>query len=124
MIERYELSVRITPNQNLLLCDILPAWKQDIEDTLRLGGIKPPSDLDTLDRFAMACPALPLCGLAIGEAERGMPDVTRRVRALLEKTGRPGETIVMRMTGCPNGYVQIVILFSKRNIFFVVDTLI
>ena len=26
----------------------------------------------------MACPALPLCGLAISEAERGLPDVNLR----------------------------------------------
>ncbi len=51
----------------------------------------------------MACPALPLCGLAIGEAERAMPDVAQRVRALLVKLGMPNEAIVMRMTGCPNG---------------------
>jgi sulfite reductase beta subunit-like hemoprotein len=25
----------------------------------------------------MACPALPLCGLAITEAERGLPDINR-----------------------------------------------
>ena len=55
----------------------------------------------------MACPALPLCGLAIGEAERGLPDVARRVRALLDKLGLEGENIVMRMTGCANGCVAV-----------------
>ena len=66
-------------------------------------GIVPPEEIDSLDRMSMACPALPLCGLAIGEAERGLPDINRRVRALLQKVGMPDETIVMRMTGCPNG---------------------
>ena len=103
MIEEYNLSVRLTPNQNILLCDIKPAWKQAIEAELTAAGIVPPSELDSLDRNAMACPALPLCGLAITEAERGLPDINRRVRALLDKVGLPGETIVMRMTGCPNG---------------------
>lgn len=103
MIEEYNLSVRLTPNQNILLCDIKPAWKQAIEAELTAAGIVPPSELDSLDRNAMACPALPLCGLAITEAERGLPDINRRVRVLLDKVGLPGETIVMRMTGCPNG---------------------
>jgi sulfite reductase (ferredoxin) len=51
----------------------------------------------------MACPALPLCGLAQTEAERIMPSYVVRVRALLDKMNLPGEEIVMRMTGCPNG---------------------
>lgn len=51
----------------------------------------------------MACPALPLCGLAIGEAERGLPDIVRRVRAVMNKLGMENDNVIMRMTGCPNG---------------------
>ncbi|GMQ00805.1 hypothetical protein CsSME_00047718 [Camellia sinensis var. sinensis] len=52
----------------------------------------------------MACPALPLCPLAITEAERGIPDILKRVRAVFEKVGlKYNESIVMRVTGCPNG---------------------
>lgn len=103
IIEDYNLSVRLTANQNILICDIEQQWKADIETQLRAVGIVPPEEIDSLDRMSMACPALPLCGLAIGEAERGLPDINRRVRALLQKVGMPDETIVMRMTGCPNG---------------------
>ncbi len=46
-------------------------------------------ELDAIERTSMACPALPLCGLAIGEAERSMPDVNRRVRALLDRLAFP-----------------------------------
>lgn len=60
--------------------------------------------IDSLDRYAMACPALPLCGLAIGEAERGLPDINNRIRALMNKLGfGPEEHFHIRMTGCPNG---------------------
>ena len=53
---------------------------------------------------SMACPALPLCGLAVTEAERGLPDVNLRLRALLTKVGlAQDESFVVRMTGCPNG---------------------
>lgn len=51
----------------------------------------------------MACPALPLCGLAVTEAERGLPAVIDRMTALLAKLGMAEESFVTRMTGCPNG---------------------
>ncbi|CAN6454170.1 unnamed protein product [Victoria cruziana] len=52
----------------------------------------------------MACPALPLCPLAITEAERGIPDILKRIRAVFDKVGlKYGESLVVRITGCPNG---------------------
>ncbi|CAI7908353.1 unnamed protein product [Closterium sp. NIES-54] len=45
----------------------------------------------------MACPALPLCGLAITEAERGLPSVLKRIRAMLDKVGE-GDAAVRQ--GC------------------------
>lgn len=38
VIERYELPVIITPNQNLILRDINPSWKDDILSTLKVRG--------------------------------------------------------------------------------------
>ena len=46
-------------------------------------------ELDAIERTSMACPALPLCGLAIGEAERTLPDCNRRIRALLDRLQFP-----------------------------------
>jgi len=40
VIERYELPVRLTPNQNIILCDIEETWKADIISTLSGAGIK------------------------------------------------------------------------------------
>ena len=61
-------------------------------------------DVDPLDRLSMACPALPLCGLAIAEAERGLPDLTKRLRALMSSLGfADTEAPKVRVTGCPNG---------------------
>jgi sulfite reductase (ferredoxin) len=70
------------------LTEINPAWKQDIESTLRAAGIKDVSELDPIVANSMACPAMPLCGLAIGEAERGMPAVMERLRAVMDKLVR------------------------------------
>ena len=52
----------------------------------------------------MACPALPLCGLATTEAERALPDINVRIRASMVNAGLPAdEPLIVRMTGCPNG---------------------
>nr|QPT54870.1 ferredoxin-sulfite reductase [Scenedesmus acutus] len=103
VIERYELPVTLTANQNIILRDVQPAWKEDIQATLEAAGLTDVADLSGVDRLSMACPALPLCGLAITEAERGLPDVNKRVLALLNRLGLGDEPITMRMTGCPNG---------------------
>ena len=103
IIERYELPVCLTANQDILLTEIEPAWKEDVASTLRAAGIADAAEIDPIDRMSIACPALPLCGLAIGEAERGLPDINRRLRALLTKLGLPQESFIVRMTGCPNG---------------------
>ncbi|KAK9919120.1 hypothetical protein WJX75_009543 [Coccomyxa subellipsoidea] len=104
VIERYELPVIITANQNIILTEIHPSWKADILDTLSGAGVRDVVDLDGIDRTSMACPAMPTCGLAVTESERSMPDVNVRIRALMSKLGfDEGESFVVRMTGCPNG---------------------
>eukprot|EP00850_Spirogloea_muscicola_P021952 SM000269S09907 [mRNA] locus=s269:18333:21516:- [translate_table: standard] len=105
VVENYDIPVSITANQNLVLCDIKPSWKTKITKTLAPVGILGPRFVDTLNLNAMACPALPLCGLAITEAERGLPDLLQQIRGLLNKVGlkNKAETMVIRMTGCPNG---------------------
>ena len=52
---------------------------------------------------AMACPALPTCGQALGEAERVLPEVTDLLDRLLVARGLGHIAIETRMTGCPNG---------------------
>ncbi|KAK4762741.1 hypothetical protein SAY86_008509 [Trapa natans] len=104
VIEKYNLNVRLTPNQNLILCNIRSVWKRPITKALAQGGFLEPRYVDTLNITAMACPAFPLCPLAITEAERGIPDILKRVRAVFEKVGlKYTESVVIRVTGCPNG---------------------
>ena len=52
---------------------------------------------------AMACVALPTCGLAMAESERYLPDLITKIEALLDTHGLKDEPITLRMTGCPNG---------------------
>jgi sulfite reductase (ferredoxin) len=103
IVERFNLPLMLTPSQNVILYDIDPADKDKIRGILSRAGIQPVKAIDPLLRHAMACPALPTCGLATTEAERAIPSILTRVRALLDKVGLPKESFIVRMTGCPNG---------------------
>ncbi|KDD76815.1 nitrite and sulphite reductase [Helicosporidium sp. ATCC 50920] len=104
LIEEYELPLLITATQDLILKNIRPEWRDDIAARLQAVGLRDKEQVDPLARDSMACPALPLCGLAIGEAERASPDVLVRLRALMDAAGLGAEeSVVVRMTGCPNG---------------------
>ena len=49
-----------------------------------------PDDVSPLRRLAIACPALPTCGQALGEAERVLPAVIDELEKLLADTGNEG----------------------------------
>ena len=40
VIERYELPVLLTANQNIILTEIEPSWKADILNTLQAAGVR------------------------------------------------------------------------------------
>ena len=103
IVQKYNLPVLATPHQNVLIYDISPDIKQEIQGILDRCGIQSETDLDPLVRYGMACPAMPTCGLAITESERVIPSILERIRALLTKVGLKDEHLVVRMTGCPNG---------------------
>ena len=103
IVDNYNLRMVMSPTQSIIFRDIDPKDKSGIEAILREHGIKPIEEVDPLNRLAMACPALPLCGLAQTEAERKMPDYLAEVRGLLGKMNLDDEEIMIRMTGCPNG---------------------
>ncbi len=104
IVQQLNLPMRLSPNHNVILCEISPEQKETVENILKNRGIETdPSEIEPLTRYSMACPALPTCGLAITESERALPGITDRIRALLNKLGMADEHFVMRMTGCPNG---------------------
>jgi len=102
LVDTYKLEVRLTPNQDLLLCNIGLAQRSTIRDALAGLGIHAPEAPAPLQRHALACPALPLCGLAITEAERILPSVLERLEAQLLRL-EISKSVLVRMTGCPNG---------------------
>lgn len=103
IVQKYNLPVLATPHQNVLIYDISPDIKQEIQEILDRCGIESETAIDPLVRYGMACPAMPTCGLAITESERVIPSILERIRALLTKVGLEDEHLVVRMTGCPNG---------------------
>lgn len=103
LVDKFNLNMIISPTQSIIFRDIDPKDKAEIESIMVAHGLKPLEQVDPLARLAMACPALPLCGLAQTEAERRMPSYIERMRAVINKMNIPDEEILMRMTGCPNG---------------------
>jgi sulfite reductase (ferredoxin) len=102
-IGRYSPGIRITGRQDILLTGIASADRAGIDDLFARYGVTTDPGALGLRRYAIACPALPTCGLAVAEAERALPAVIAGIAGLLREIGHPDETVEIRMTGCPNG---------------------
>lgn len=102
LLENFRPDVRVTSQQNLLLVGLMPEHRQKVEECLNDFGVPMTESLKPAMRSAMACPALPTCGLAIAESERVFPEVLEQLSASLEELGLLGEPLTVRMTGCPN----------------------
>ena len=93
---------RLTANQNVIISEVPANKKRSIERLLQSHGVAPQA-ASKLRQQALACVALPTCGLAMAEAERYLPELTAKTEALLDKHGLLDEPISLRITGCPNG---------------------
>ncbi len=102
IVEKYQLDIRLTPNQDLLLCNIGKHQKASVKREIKLLEKELAHQSKVLKKHAIACPALPLCGLAITEAERVLPNVLDRIEILMAQLNI-NDSILIRMTGCPNG---------------------
>jgi sulfite reductase (NADPH) hemoprotein beta-component len=93
---------RLTANQHLIICNVPQV---DLEKTkAHLAKYK----LDNLSftgirKASMACVALPTCGLAMAESERYLPQLISLLEEAVEEAGLRDDSIIIRMTGCPNG---------------------
>ena len=93
---------RLTGNQHLCLSGvhdddlekIISMMKQYKLDNVHFSGLRLSSS---------ACVAFPTCGLAMAESERYLPQLITKLEDCLEENGLKQDSIVLRMTGCPNG---------------------
>jgi len=102
-VGRFDLDLVLTPQQNVLLTGIPRDARPAIDALLDAHEVRGVQAIGLLERHAMACPALPTCGLALAEAERTLPALVDVLEARLAELGLAGEAISIRMTGCPNG---------------------
>lgn len=103
ILTKYGMETRLTALQSILLCDINPADRDDIDSILRAHGIAAAEELSLVRRYAMACPAFPMCALAITESERVLPDIVGKLETEVARLALTDQPIALHMTGCPNG---------------------
>ena len=103
IVERFQPPLRLTAQQDILLCDLDANARVAIDNMLAEHGILSPDKLSTVQKHSMACPAIPTCGLAISESERALPGIIDQLEVELKRLGLENERFSVRMTGCPNG---------------------
>jgi len=99
--EVHDGEIRLTPNQNLIIANVAKDRRAAIERIAAEHGMT--GRISGLRRNALACVALPSCGLALAESERYLPRLIDALDEKLAAHGLADDDIVIRMTGCPNG---------------------
>jgi sulfite reductase (ferredoxin) len=101
VVERTGRDLVATPNQDLIVIDVDAAQRATIEEIFARHGVS--ATADAFEQGALACPALPTCGLALAESERFLPALLADIRAAWTAAGLGAEGVpTIRMTGCPN----------------------
>ena len=99
----YGMDLRLTADQNIILCDIETSEKPAIEQSLRKHGIKLREDVSAVYRNFIACVALPTCGKALAEAERVKLPLVADIEKVMQRHGVLDDHLAIRLAGCPNG---------------------
>ncbi|PKM06419.1 MAG: NADPH-dependent assimilatory sulfite reductase hemoprotein subunit, partial [Gammaproteobacteria bacterium HGW-Gammaproteobacteria-4] len=96
-------SFRLTPNQNLIIAQVPALLRARIDALVAEHGLDSYRRSSALAVRAMACVALPTCGLAMAEAERYLPEFSAALEQVLARHGLIDAPILLRISGCPNG---------------------
>ncbi|MBS0383207.1 MAG: NADPH-dependent assimilatory sulfite reductase hemoprotein subunit [Proteobacteria bacterium] len=112
-----DAQIRLTANQNAFVAGVPANLRERIDIITRQHDLALHRSETRFGLNAIACVALPTCGLAMAEAERWMPSFVPRVQALLDAHGLHDEPIDLRVRGCPNGcsrpYLAEIALIGK-----------
>jgi sulfite reductase (ferredoxin) len=103
IVSRFRCDPILMPSQDIILSEIRPEDRSGIEAVLREHGVRLAHDMLPAERWALACPALPSCGLALTEAERVRDGIVAAIEERLRRYGLERERLSIRITGCPNG---------------------
>ena len=103
LLARLRPAIAITAQQNLLFLDLPREQLDELRTALTDAGFDSEPLGSNLRRSALACPALPTCGLALAEGERLLPEALTMLRSSLDRTGLTGQSLALSLTGCPNG---------------------
>src|SRR6266446_2627910 len=103
IVERFGCDPILMPSQDIILSQIRREDRDAIEGLLREHGVRLADEMVPAERWALACPALPTCGLALTEAERVRDDIVAAIEARLRHYGLEREPLSIRIAGCPNG---------------------
>lgn len=90
--------VRLTPNQDLLLCHVAAGARARVEEIFAAHRAPLDAPLPIARSQALACPAKPTCGLAMTDAENVLPTYLDAI----EGAGLGDVDVVIRISGCPN----------------------
>ncbi len=101
--EIHQGDFRLTANQNLVIANVTPALRPQLEKLLDPFGISDSHLKSALRLNSLTCVALPTCGLALAEAERYLPALLTELEETVEASGLRHDALTIRMTGCPNG---------------------
>lgn len=94
---------RLTCNQNVIVANVAAADRARIDAIVAAHGLDGYRSDSGIRRHAVACVALPTCGLAMAESERYLPDLLPKLETLLDSHGLRDAPILLRLSGCPNG---------------------
>jgi sulfite reductase (NADPH) hemoprotein beta-component len=94
---------RLTCNQNVIVANVAAHERPRIDAIVREYGLDVYAKQSGIRRHAIACVALPTCGLAMAESERYLPALLPKLEALLERHSLADAPILLRLSGCPNG---------------------
>ncbi len=93
---------RLTGNQHLIISNVADADLPNVKSMMKKYKLDN-FQFSGLRLSSSACVAFPTCGLAMAESERYLPELITKLEGVLEENGLRQDSIVMRMTGCPNG---------------------
>lgn len=102
VLKKFNGEFRLTGNQHILICNVPDNYLNEVKAVLakyKLDNVA----FSGLRLSSAACVAFPTCGLAMAESERYLPELVTKLEDALEEYGLRHDSIVMRMTGCPNG---------------------